>query len=142
MPNPISSRRLTILSVSSSTARPPKEDSVGAPLERKSSASERPHEFGCLPCFPERVIYISSSSLRDRDGSERERERDVEEREEMLCAAQEALFRIHGRITEREDIGKSSLERKEEEEGEASLVEEEENVWLPAHLRLHLLCCL
>ena len=64
----------------------------------------------------ERVIYISSSSLRDGDGREGERERDVEEREEMLCPAQEALFRIHGRITERDDIGKSSFERKEEEE--------------------------
>jgi poly(rC)-binding protein 2/3/4 len=60
----------------------------------------------------ERVIYISSASLRDGDGREIEREGigGEEGEEAMLCSAQEALFRIHARITAREDAGKSSLE--------------------------------
>lgn len=49
----------------------------------------------------ERVIYVRSSSGKDRDRDGRSRDRD-RDREEMLCPAQEALFKIHTRITEGE----------------------------------------
>eukprot|EP00250_Pteridium_aquilinum_P021288 c25082_g7_i1 orf=2-586(-) len=60
----------------------------------------------------ERVIYISSAPGPERD----ERDRDNHDRdglrgndkEEMLCPAQKALFRIHHRITQREDHAPTS----------------------------------
>eukprot|EP00249_Psilotum_nudum_P018423 c26796_g2_i1 orf=228-1925(+) len=50
-----------------------------------------------IPGSEERVIYISSSSKGGRDNKSKDTE---DGKEELLCPAQEALFRVHAKITD------------------------------------------
>lgn len=58
IPTPMARRRVTIASDPGSIASPPRPiPSVGAPLDKNSSASDKPHLLGCCSGVPVKKYY-------------------------------------------------------------------------------------